>query len=114
MLEEIDLNFDEGRSFAFETTLSGHTYLHRIAKWRDAGFNVKLIFLSLATAEEAIARVAMRVQQGGHDVPEDVIRRRFASGMRNFLEIYRQRVDYWVWIDNSGPVPRQIEEGINR
>ena len=114
MIEAIDRNAAAGRSFAFETTLSGHTYIKRIAAWRVAGFTVKLIFLSLTTPEEAIARVAMRVQQGGHDVAENVIRRRFASGMRNFLEIYRQRVDYWQWFDNSGPVPRLLEEGSNR
>lgn len=59
-------------------------------------------------------RVAMRVRQGGHDVPPEVIRKRFDSGMRNFLEIYRQRVDYWQWFDNSGPLPRLLEEGANR
>lgn len=114
MIDEIDRNAGAGRSFAFETTLSGHTYLHRIPKWRAAGFTVKLIFLSLTDVEEAIARVAMRVRQGGHDVPEEVIRRRFVSGMRNFLDIYRYRVDYWVWIDNSGPTPRRVEEGASR
>jgi len=75
---------------------------------------VELIFLSLGSPEEAIARVAMRVRQGGHDVPPDVIRRRFASGMRNFLEIYRHNVDFWQWFDNSGPRPRLVEEGANR
>lgn len=76
MLDEIDRNAAAGRSFAFETTLSGHTYIRRIPKWRAAGYTVKLIFLSLASADEAIARVAMRVRQGGHDVPSEVIRRR--------------------------------------
>ncbi len=56
----------------------------------------------------------MRVRQGGHDVPPEVIRRRFHSSMRNFLEIYRQHVDYWQWFDNSGPLPRLLEEGANR
>src|SRR5688572_6082899 len=59
MLEEIDRNAAAGRSFAFETTLSGHTYIKRIAAWRAAGFTVKLIFLSLTRPEEAVARVAM-------------------------------------------------------
>ena len=113
MLEEIERHFSEGRSFAFETTLAGHTYLHRIPKWRDAGFTVKLIFLSLNSAEEAIERVAVRVRQGGHNVSEDVIRRRFDSGMRNFVDVYRQRVHFWQWLDNSGQVPRVIEEGMN-
>jgi len=74
---------------------------------------VKLIFLSLVSPEEAIARVAMRVRQGGHDVAPEGIRRRFASGLRNFLEIYRDRVDHWQWFDNSGPSPRLLDEGPN-
>ena len=114
MLDEIDRNADEGRSFAFETTLSGHTYRKRIPRWRARGFTVKLIFLSLATADGAIARVARRVQQGGHDVAPEVIRRRFSAGMRNFLGTYRALVDYWQWFDNSGPQPRLLEEGANR
>ncbi|HEX7191308.1 MAG TPA: zeta toxin family protein [Thermoanaerobaculia bacterium] len=114
MLREIDRYATLGRSFAFETTLSGHTYAHRINKWREGGFVVELIFLSLASPEEALARVAMRVRQGGHDVAPEVIRRRFAAGMRNFLHVYRQRVDYWQWYDNSGPQPRLLEEGANR
>jgi len=113
MLEEIDRHAAAGRSFAFETTLSGHTYLRRIDSWRAAGFAVKLIFLSLGSSEEAIARVAMRVHQGGHGVAPEVIRRRFATGMRNFVQIYRHRVDYWRWYDNSGPKPRLLDEGSN-
>jgi predicted ABC-type ATPase len=111
MLSEIDRNAAAGQSFAFETTLSGHTYARRIQNWRASGFTVKLVFLSLPTAEDAIARVAARVKHGGHDVPPDVIRRRFASGLSNFLNIYRHRVDYWQWFDNSGAVPRLADEG---
>jgi predicted ABC-type ATPase len=113
MLEEIDRNAAEGRSFAFETTLSGLTYIRRVDAWRGVGYTVRLFFLSLRHPDEAVARVAMRVQQGGHYVPEEVIRRRFAAGMRNFREIYRHRVDYWQWLDNSGPAPRLLEEGTN-
>jgi predicted ABC-type ATPase len=113
MLSEIDRHAAAGRSFAFETTLAGHTYLRRIGVWRERGFVVELMFLSLGSPEEAIARVAMRVRQGGHDVPPDIIRRRFAIGMRNFLEVYRRRVDFWQWYDNSGRRPRLLEEGAN-
>jgi predicted ABC-type ATPase len=111
MLAEIDRNAAAGESFAFETTLSGHTYRRRISRWRASGFTVKLVFLSLPTADDAIARVARRVQHGGHDVPVDVIRRRFASGLRNFLDVYRDLVDYWQWIDNSIPNGVLLEEG---
>jgi len=111
MLEEIARHAAEGQSFAFETTLSGQTYLPMIATWRASGYTVKLMFLSLASPEEAIRRVATRVAQGGHDVPSATIRRRFASGRRNFLEIYRHRVNYWQWFDNSSKVPLLVEEG---
>ena len=114
MLDEIDRHATEGRSFAFETTLSGHTYLQRIDEWRAAGYVVKLVFLSLESPDQAIARVAMRVQQGGHSVAPEVIRRRFAAGVRNFLQIYRYRVDYWEWWDNSGASARLLHEGSNR
>ena len=113
MLEEIARHAAEGRSFAFETTLSGLTYARMIAGWRATGFTVKLIFLSLATPEEAIARVAMRVRQGGHDVPPATIRRRFAAGRRNFRDVYRHRVDYWQWYDNSSDTPILNDEGGN-
>jgi len=114
MLEEIDRHAAAGRSFAFETTLSGHTYLRRIDAWRAAGFRVVLIFLSLTSVEEAISRVSIRARQGGHDVPSEVIRRRFTIGMRNFLDVYRYRVDTWQWFDNSNPRPLLLREGSNR
>ena len=113
MLQEIDKHAAEGRSFAFETTLAGHSYVRRIERWRADGYRVKLIFLALSSPDEAIARVAMRVRQGGHDVAAAVIRRRFAAGMRNFIELYRQRADVWQWYDNSGSRPRLLQEGTN-
>jgi predicted ABC-type ATPase len=112
MLAEIDRNAAAGESFAFETTLSGHTYLRRIRLWRSAGFIVKLLFLSLSNADEAIARVAFRVQQGRHDVPPEVIRRRFTAGMKNFMEVYRYEVDYWRLFDTSGPRPLSLSQGV--
>ena len=72
---------------------------------------MKLIFLRLPTPEDAIARVARRVSEGGHDVPEAVIRRRFHAGWRNFEEIYRELVDAWAVYDNSGGAPMRVAEG---
>ena len=74
MLEEIANCVERGESFAFETTLSGHVYLRRIEEWRQLGYHVSLFFLSLPTAGMALARVAERVRQGGHDIPEAVVR----------------------------------------
>lgn len=113
MLEELATHAAAGRNFAFETTLSGLTYARMIAEWRSVGSRVKLLFLALASEEEALARVAMRVRQGGHIIPPEVVRRRFVSSMKNFRDVYRSRVDYWQWFDNSGPAPELLEEGGN-
>jgi predicted ABC-type ATPase len=111
MLQVIDAHAAAGRSFAFETTLSGHSYSRRIDAWRAAGYSVELIFLALNSPEEAIARVAARVAHGGHDVAPEVVRRRFAAGLQNFFDVYRFRVDRWELFDNSGMTPRLLEEG---
>ena len=113
MLEEINAHARAGRSFAFETTLAGRGYVKKIEQWRADGYNVKVIFLSLSTPEEAINRVALRVQQGGHHIPEQVIRRRFDSGLRNFKTIYRPCVDDWLWYNNSGTTPVLLEKKDN-
>jgi predicted ABC-type ATPase len=105
MLQEMDRHFAVRSSFALETTLSGRGYLRLIDSWQAAGYRVKLIFLQLDSPEEAIARVAQRVQQGGHDVPEGVIRRRFEAGRDNFRRLYAQKVDAWVLYDNAGDKP---------
>lgn len=110
MLSEIKRRIRKGESFAFETTLSGHIYARWIPEWRRSGYRVRLIFLSLPDAETAIERVAARVAQGGHDVASRDIRRRFASGLSNFAEIYRELVDKWEQYDNSGSTPLLISE----
>jgi predicted ABC-type ATPase len=79
MLEEITSCVRRGENFAFETTLSGRAYRSHIKQWREQGYHVSLFFLSLPNAEAAIARVAARVRQGGHDIPEVVIRRRLGG-----------------------------------
>lgn len=113
MLQEIAHHTAEGSSFAFETTLSGRTYAPMIDRWRAQGYIVKLIFLSLTSADEAVARVAIRVRQGGHNIPTDTIRRRFEAGLFHFRETYRSRVDFWQLFDNSGESPLLLEEGAN-
>ena len=83
--------------------------MRHIARWRAAGYHVSLYFLSLPNAETAIARVAERVRQGGRDIPEPVVRRRFAAGLRNVERHYRSRVDAWAFYDNSGTAPTLLE-----
>jgi len=111
MLEIMAEHLARRESFAFETTLSGLSYARQIPRWRADGYFVKLVFLSLPSAEMAIDRVAMRVRQGGHDIPEPVIRRRFEAGLRNFRDVYRTLVDQWTLYDNTGPKPVMLEWG---
>ena len=111
MLAEIAHCAQRGESFAIETTLSGMSYLKHIEQWRSQGYQVSLYFLSLPNVETAIARVAERVQQGGHDIPEHVIRRRFASGRDNFQQRYQSAVDDWAHYDNTGAEPVLLDWG---
>lgn len=111
MLEEIKAHARAGRSFAFETTLSGLMYKRLVPRWQRQGYRVKLVYLRLASADLAVARVAARVAQGGHNVSEAIIRRRFVTGWRNFDHTYRALVDAWVLYDNSGERPLMLEQG---
>lgn len=114
MLEEIERHARQGNSFAFETTLAGLSYVRRIRRWRRWGYAVKLIYLPLASPEEALRRVEQRVRQGGHRVPEDVVRRRFDRSVANFRHVYRDLVDSWVVVDRRGRRLVVVEEGANQ
>lgn len=113
MIEEIASSATRGESFAFETTLAGLGYVSHIKNWRASGYQVSLFFLALPNPEVAIARVALRVSQGGHRVPEDVIRRRFAAGLRNFETAYKPAVSAWAMYDNEGASPVLMDWGEN-
>ncbi len=108
MLQQINKYITEGQSFTFETTLSGKSYLRKIPDWQRAGYAVILIFLSLMDVQTALQRVAFRVSQGGHNIPEDVIKRRFSKGLAN-LPAYKELVDEWFVYDNTGNDPLLME-----
>jgi len=101
MLERLRYLAKERRDFAFETTLAGRGHARWLQKLRSSGYRTHLIFLSLPGADLAVARVVERVRQGGHDVPESVVRRRFASGLSNLFVLYRDIVDSWQVYDNA-------------
>jgi predicted ABC-type ATPase len=114
MLELIAEHVARGDSFAFETTFAGRNFARAIEHWRSAGYYVSLIFLSLPSADLAVERVAERVRQGGHTVPEEDIRRRFHRGRENFETLYKPLVDVWMLYDSSGDVPVLISSGGKR
>ncbi len=102
MLQRINHLLDEGRDFAFETTLSTKSHRNIIKKAQQLGYQVTLLFFWLQTPELAIKRVEIRVKEGGHFISEEVIRRRYINGLRNFFNIFEPIVDEWMLIDNSG------------
>jgi predicted ABC-type ATPase len=108
MLDELDQSSEASESFAFETTLSGKHYLQRIQNWQDQGYIVKLWFITLSTPELAVSRVSERVSQGGHHIPEDVIRRRFAAGLKN-LRKYQEAVNSWAVYDGAHNPPKLMD-----
>ncbi len=102
MLERLRHLARRRTDFAFETTLAGRGHARWLRELRESGYRAHLVFLALPEPELAIARVAERVRQGGHHVPEEVVRRRYVAGLRNLLELYDQIVDDWQVYDNSG------------
>jgi predicted ABC-type ATPase len=101
MLARVRALAEEREDFAFETTLASLTFARWLRELRAAGHRTHLVFLSLPSADLAVARVAERVKDEGHDVPEQTIRRRFTTGLNNFFGLYRSVVDSWQLYDNS-------------
>lgn len=108
-LQQIDHLAKSRANFAFETTLSGLTYVHRIRQWKAAGYRIEIVFLKIASPSLAMDRVASRVRQGGHDIPKADLLRRYARSWENFDRIYRSLADSWTVYDNSGSAPRLLE-----
>jgi predicted ABC-type ATPase len=109
MLDTIARHAAKRESFAFETTLSGLGYARQIPQWQRLGYYVELFFLGLPTADLAVQRVAERVRQGGHNIPEATIRRRFDSGLRLLTQVYQSLVNEWAVYDNSGDEPVLVD-----
>ena len=97
--------------FAFESTLSGLTYLNRLKRWKRAGYRIEIIYLRIPSPRLALRRIAARVKQGGHDVPRADVIRRFTRSWNNFAKHYRLLANAWSVYDNSTAVPRLLEQG---
>ncbi|RKZ37726.1 MAG: Zeta toxin family protein [Gammaproteobacteria bacterium] len=112
LLKKLDDMVRRKKSFSFETTLSGLNYVRRIKRWQNQGYEVILFFLKLSNEEMAINRVKLRVSEGGHNIPKEVIKRRFNKGWYNFQNHYKYCVDAWVIFDNSGESPILLKESL--
>jgi predicted ABC-type ATPase len=110
-LRELDRFAKSKDDFAFESTLSGLTYLSRLKRWTAAGYRIEIIYLRVSSPRIALRRIAARVRQGGHDVPRSAVLRRFSRSWNNFQKQYRLLADVWSVYDNSGATPRLLEQG---
>lgn len=105
MLERIESLAAARTDFGFETTLAGKSWMPLFQKLREQGYRLHLFFLWVPGPDLVLRRIRERVRSGGHSVPEEVVRRRFYRGLRNFFQLYAPVMDTWLIFDNSGNAP---------
>jgi predicted ABC-type ATPase len=114
MIDRVNGLIQSYANFAFETTCAGHHHVETLKQAKAAGYLTTLIFLWLPSADMAVQRVRSRVKQGGHDIPEATIRRRYAAGLKNLTELFMPLVDKAVIYDSTtavmGVAPSKIAE----
>ena len=110
LLKQIHEFAERRADFAFETTLSGKTYVSLLLKLKQQGYTIHLFFLWIPSVELAVARIKNRVAEGGHDVPMMDVRRPFGRSVQNFFKLYRSLLDSWTLFDNSTTRPSLIAE----
>jgi predicted ABC-type ATPase len=108
LLERIEELVEQRAHFGFETTLSGRTYVKLLKDMKKRGYRIELFFLWLPDAESAVARVEARVREGGHNVPSQDVRRRYAAGLRNLFRLYLPIVDGWSLYDSRRMPPAPV------
>jgi predicted ABC-type ATPase len=112
MLERLQTLTEAGVDFAFETTLAARTFAPFLNSCKQRGYTINLIYLWLPSADLAVERVAKRVASGGHNIPVEVVRRRYERGLKNLVELYLPISDGWMIFDNSAGESRLIAECI--
>jgi predicted ABC-type ATPase len=110
MIQHINDCVKRNEPFAFETTLSGKGYIKKIEDWKAKQYEIIIYYLKVPSVEFAIERVKLRVAQGGHNVPEQDIIRRFERSWINFQQIYKSLADSWIVFDTSGNQPIILDE----
>ena len=111
MLMKIRYLLKKQQDFAIETTLATRTLLKIAKQAQMAGYTVTLLYFWLNSPDLAIERVRARVEAGGHDIPEETIRRRYSTGIYYFFNLYAPICERWILTDNSQIPFRVIAEG---
>jgi len=111
MLHRIDELLTMNESFSIETTLSTRSYVNLVHRAHEKGYQIHLLFFWLDSIELAKKRVAERVSNGGHNIPDDIIERRYRMGLKNLFSIFMNEVDVWTIYDNTDDISRMIAFG---
>jgi len=111
MLDKISRLISRKLDFAFETTLATRSYINTIQKAKSFGYDITLVFFWLDSVELAIERVKIRVEEGGHNIPVNVIKRRYMAGLKNLFQLYIPVSSYWMIFNNSSLSAELIAEG---
>jgi predicted ABC-type ATPase len=111
MLQRIEELLKRNETFSIETTLATRSYVNLVKQAQEQGYSICLLFFWLSTPELAVKRVAERVSKGGHDIPQDIIRRRYVAGINNLFKLFMPIVNYWAIFDNSETPRRKVAIG---
>ena len=111
VLERLDELATERADFVLETTLATRSHAVRIRDWKAAGYRFELIYLRLPSAEHSIARVAHRVAEGGHGIPEETLRRRFDLSLGYLQNTYKPLADEWKVYASGGETLELLDWG---
>jgi len=114
MVMKIQYLLDKRQDFCIETTLATRSLMKTIERAKAAGYSVTLLYFWLNTPDLAVNRVKARVAAGGHNIAEDVIRRRYVMGLRYFFNEYSHVCDRWILADNSKTPFTVVAEGDSR
>jgi predicted ABC-type ATPase len=111
MLQRIEELLKRNETFSIETTLATRSYVNLVKQAQEQGYSIRLLFFWLSTPELAVKRVAERVSKGGHDIPQDIIRRRYVAGINNLFKLFMPIVNYWAIFDNSETPRKKVAIG---
>lgn len=113
LVEQIHHFADQKKDFAFESTLSGTAYVSFLEKLKSEGYVIYIFYLWVPKVDLSLARIKKRVANGGHNVPDEDVKRRFAKSFDNFQRRYKPLADYWAIIDNAAITPQLIVRGMH-
>ncbi|MCI5066231.1 zeta toxin family protein [bacterium] len=113
LLKSVQEAIRNDKNFGFETTLSGKVWRRTLEQAKQKNYEITLCYVAVKTVEDSIQRVSFRAREGGHNIPESDLRRRFPRSLAHFFSLYRNLADNWYFFDNTGTAARLIAHSDN-